>query len=66
MTDSATRRFVQHYVEMVIAMLVGMSLWMWFRGHGMLRRKDEYTRAHRNRWSRRRPAETAPERPAAG
>jgi hypothetical protein len=150
MTDSAIRRFVLHYVEMVIAMLVGMgvfaplwtlgfalfdsnamdradvmamtmatsmvagmSLWMWFRGHGaapiaemavamylpfvvllvplwlgaigttflmvaghvlmlgtmllaMLRRKDEYTCAHRNRRFRLRDAETAPERPAAG
>ncbi|HEV7651198.1 MAG TPA: hypothetical protein VGP26_23865 [Actinophytocola sp.] len=160
MTDSATekadrkkaetRRFVLHYVEMVIAMFVGMgvfaplwtlafalsdsdamdrtdvmamsmatnmvigmSLWMWFRGHSarpvaemaiamylpfvvllvplwlgaigatflmvaghvlmlatmllaMLLRRDEYTCAHRNRWSRRRESETAAKGTAAG
>lgn len=151
MTDKAdTRQFVLHYVEMVIAMLVGMgvfaplwtlafalfdsnamdrtdvmamsmatnmvigmSLWMWFRGHSaapiaemavamylpfvvlliplwlgaigatflmvaghvlmlgtmlaaMLLRRGEYTCAHRNRWPRRRAAETAPEATPAG
>ncbi len=140
-TSSATRRFTFHYLEMVVAMLVGMvalgpvwtlasdafdaaatlarpdvmamsmatnmavamSLWMWFRGHtaapivemavsmylpfvvllvplwfgvlsggalliighvamlgtmlyAMLRRRDEYTCHHRNRWPLRRSA----------
>lgn len=145
MTASAKRRFALHYLEMVVAMLLGMvllgpvwravfdvfgrtalertdvmamsmatnmvvamSLWMWFRGHtaapilemavamyvpfvvllvplwlgaisgmvlmtaghvlmlgtmllAMLRRTDEYTCRHRNRWPRRARAETVTE-----
>jgi hypothetical protein len=149
MDTTAKRRFFFHYLEMVVAMLigmgvfapvwhlvfdafgstalertdvmamsmatnmvVGMSLWMWFRGHraapiaemavamylpfvvllvplwlgaisamflmtaghilmlatmfyAMLRRRDEYTQHHHNRWPRRR-TETATEQQAAG
>ncbi|WP_291418694.1 hypothetical protein [Actinophytocola sp.] len=144
--SSANRRFALHYVEMVVAMLVGMavfaplwtwafdafdaaatldrddvmamsmatnmvigmSLWMWFRGHtaapvvemavamylpfavllvplwlgvisvvflmvaghvlmlgtmllAMLRRREEYSCHHHNRWPRREESEPVPE-----
>jgi hypothetical protein len=149
-TSAAHRRFAFHYLEMVIAMFVGMgvfapvwhvvfdafgsaamertdvmamsmatnmvlgmSLWMWFRGHtaapiaemavamylpfvvllvplwlgvigsgflmiaghvlmlgtmlvAMLRRREEYSGKHRNRWSRGRRPETVTEAGTAG
>ncbi len=146
-TNTAWHRFALHYLEMVVAMLVGMfalgpvwslvlgsaalertdvmamsmatnmvvamSLWMWLRGHTaapiiemalamylpfvvllvplwlglisamalmvaghvlmfalmlvvMLRRRDEYTCRHHNRWSRRGRSETATEAGTAG
>ncbi len=149
-TSSANRRFAFHYLEMVIAMfigmgvfapvwhvvfdafgsaamertdvmamsmatdmVIGMSLWMWFRGHAaapiaemalamylpfvvllvplwlgliggtflmvaghvlmlgtmllaMLRRREEYSGKHRNRWFARRRPESATEPGTAG